>query len=400
MKVYLIGVGMGNPETLTLAARRAIDESSLLVGAPRLLEGYENKNCVRAILAGDIVDAISKERTGPAAVLLSGDIGFYSGAKNLYPLLEGYEVEALPGISSLVYFCARCRTPWEDVHLVSAHGRAHNAPGEIQSHERTFVLTGGNYRAGDLCRDLRDWGMEQVRITVGERMSYPDETITRGTAGDLAGREFDSLAVVLAENDRPVRRTCTAPGLPDGVFQRGKVPMTKEEVRSLCIAKLRLEEHHTLWDVGAGTGSVSIEGCYAVPKGRVFAVERKAEAVALLEENKARFGLTNLRIVEGVAPEALEGLPAPDRVFLGGTAGNMEAILRLALEKNPRARVVVTAVTLETIGEAVRCFDALGFADADIVQIAATRTRRAGRYHLMDAQNPVWILSGEAVCHA
>ena len=400
MKVYLIGVGMGNPETLTLAARRAIDESSLLVGAPRLLEGYENKNCVRAILAGDIVDAISKERTGPAAVLLSGDIGFYSGAKNLYPLLEGYEVEALPGISSLVYFCARCRTPWEDVHLVSAHGRAHNAPGEIQSHERTFILTGGNYRAGDLCRDLRDWGMEQVRITVGERLSYPDETITRGTAGDLAGREFDSLAVVLAENDRPVRRICTAPGLPDGVFQRGKVPMTKEEVRSLCIAKLRLEEHHTLWDVGAGTGSVSIEGCYAVPKGRVFAVERKAEAVALLEENKAKFDLTNLRIVEGVAPEALEGLPAPDRVFLGGTAGNMEAILRLALEKNPRARVVVTAVTLETIGEAVRCFDALGFADADIVQIAATRTRRAGRYHLMDAQNPVWILSGEAVCHA
>ena len=399
MKVYLIGVGMGNPETLTLAARRAIDESSLLVGAPRLLKGYENKNCVRAILAGDIADAISKERTGPAAVLLSGDIGFYSGAKNLYPLLEGYEVEALPGISSLVYFCARCRTPWEDVHLVSAHGRAHNAPGEIQSHERTFVLTGGNYRAGDLCRDLRDWGMEQVRITVGERLSYPDETITRGTAGDLAGREFDSLAVVLAENDRPVRRTCTAPGLPDGVFQRGKAPMTKEEVRSLCIAKLRLEEHHTLWDVGAGTGSVSIEGCYAVPKGRVFAVERKAEAVALLEENKAKFGLTNLHIVEGLAPEALEGLPAPDRVFLGGTAGNMEAILRLALEKNPRARVVVTAVTLETIGEAVRCFDALGFADADIVQIAATRTRKAGRYHLMDAQNPVWILSGEAARH-
>ena len=400
MKVYLIGVGMGNPETLTLAARRAIDESSLLVGAPRLLEGYEKKRCVRAILAKDIADAIAAEGTGPAAVLLSGDIGFYSGAKNLYPLLEGYEVEALPGISSLVYFCARCRTPWEDVHLVSAHGRAHNAPGEIQSHERTFVLTGGNYRAGDLCRDLRDWGMEQVRITVGERLSYPDETITRGTAGDLAGREFDSLAVVLAENEHPIRRTCTAPGLPDGVFQRGKVPMTKEEVRSLCIAKLRLEEHHTLWDVGAGTGSVSIEGCYAVPKGRVFAVERKAEAVALLEENKAKFDLTNLRIVEGVAPEALEGLPAPDRVFLGGTAGNMEAILRLALEKNPRARVVVTAVTLETIGEAVRCFDALGFADADIVQIAATRTRKAGRYHLMDAQNPVWILSGEAACHA
>ena len=154
MKVYLIGVGMGNPETLTVAAKRAIDESALLIGAPRLLEGYGSKRCVRAILAKDIAAAIAGETAGPVAVLLSGDIGFYSGAKNLYPLLEGYEVETLPGISSLVYFCARCHTPWEDVHLVSAHGRAHNAPGEIQSHERTFVLTGGNYRAGDLCREL------------------------------------------------------------------------------------------------------------------------------------------------------------------------------------------------------------------------------------------------------
>ena len=179
MNVYLIGVGMGNPETLTLAARRAIDASTLLIGAPRLLEGYAGKKLVRAILAKDIAEAIAGESAGPVSVLLSGDIGFYSGAKNLYPLLEGYEVEALPCISSLVYFCARCRTPWEDVHLVSAHGRAHNAPGEIQSHSRTFVLTGGNYRAGDLCRELTDWGMDTVRITVGERLSYSDEAITR-----------------------------------------------------------------------------------------------------------------------------------------------------------------------------------------------------------------------------
>ena len=396
MKVYLIGVGMGNPGTLTLAARAAIDESPLLIGAPRLLEGYASKRCVRAILAADIAAAIAAEKDGPAAVLLSGDIGFYSGAKSLYPLLDGYEVEALPGISSLVYFCARCRTPWEDVHLVSAHGRSHNAPGEIQSHSRTFVLTGGSYRAGDLCRDLCDWGMERVRITVGERLSYSDEAITTGAAGELAGREFDSLEVVLSENDSTVRRPFSAPFLSDGDFLRDRVPMTKEEIRCLSVAKLRLRPDDTLWDVGAGTGSVSAEGCWAVPMGRVFAVERKAEAVALLEENKARFGLTNLHIVAGLAPEALEGLPAPDRVFLGGTAGNMEAILRLALEKNPRVRFVVNAVTLETLSELLRSFSVLGIDDTDMVQVAATRTRRAGSYHLMDAQNPVWIVSGEA----
>ena len=394
MTVYLIGVGLGNPETMTIAARSAIEASKALIGAPRLLEGHGDKPCVSAILAEDIASAIRNCPEGPVAVLLSGDIGFYSGAKNLYPLLSDCQVETIPGISSLVYFCARLHTTWQDVHLVSAHGRSHNAPGEIQSHRRTFVLTGGNYRAGDLCRDLCDWGMEKISVTVGERLSYSDEAITTGTAGELAGRAFDSLAVVLAENPAPICRPYAAPSLTDADFLRDKVPMTKEEIRCLSIAKLRLQSHHTLWDVGAGTGSVSVEGCLAVPAGRVFAVERKEEAVELLHKNKERFGLTNLHIVPGLAPEALRDLPAPDRVFLGGTAGNLEEILRLALEKNPAVRFVITAVTLETIAETLRCMSALGLQEPEVVQIAATRTRLAGRYHLMDAQNPVWIVSG------
>ena len=396
MKVYLIGVGLGNPATMTLEARAAIEESTLLIGAPRLLEGYEGRTCLPRIAAADIAAAIHEAPTGPVAVLLSGDVGFYSGAKNLYPLLEGHQVVTIPGISSLVYFCARLRTPWQDAFLVSAHGRAHNAPGAVQSHGKTFLLTGGTYRAGDLCRQLTEWGLGHVTVHVGERLSYPDETVTTGTAAQLAGKEFDSLAVVLAENPAPVRRPLSAPGLPDEAFLRDKVPMTKEEVRCLSIAKLRLEPCHTLWDVGAGTGSVSCEGALAVPEGRVFAIEQKAEAVALLEKNKAALGLTNLHIVPGTAPEALRDLPAPDRVFLGGSSGNMEAILRCALEKNPAVRVVVNAVTLETTAEILRCFAALDLTDTDMVQVAATRTRKAGRYHLMDAQNPVWIVSGEA----
>lgn len=396
MKVYLVGVGLGNPATMTLAAREAIAASPLLIGAPRLLDGYVGKTLLPLIAAADIAAAIESAQQGPAAVLLSGDVGFYSGAKNLYPLLKDHQVVTIPGISSLVYFCARLHTPWQDAFLVSAHGRSHNAPGAVQSHEKTFLLTGGTYRAGDLCQQLTEWGLGHVTVHVGERLSYADEAITTGTAQELAGKEFDSLAVVLAENPAPIRRPLSAPGLPDEAFLRDKVPMTKEEVRCLSISKLRLEPHHTLWDVGAGTGSVSAEGAFAVPEGRVFAIEQKKEAVALLEKNKAALGLTNLHIVPGSAPEALRDLPAPDRVFLGGSSGNMEAILRCALEKNPAVRVVVNAVTLETTAEILRCFAALDLTDTDMVQVAATRTRKAGRYHLMDAQNPVWIVSGEA----
>lgn len=394
MKVFLIGVGLGNPQTMTVEARQAVAESPVLIGAPRLLEPWPEKRTIPLIAAREIAEAIRDLDTDRAAVLLSGDVGFYSGAKNLYPLLEAHEVVTLPGISSVQYLCAKCRVPWQDAHLISAHGRAHNAPGEIQSHEKCFVLTGGNYRAEDLCRELTQRGLGAVEVTVGERLSYPEERIVRGTARALAEERFDSLAAVLVRNPRPVARPYAAPSLEDGAFQRGKVPMTKEEVRALAVAKLRVRPAHTVWDVGAGTGSVSVECAYAAREGQVWAIERKPEAVALLEENKAKFGLPNLRIVVGTAPEALAGLPAPDRVFLGGTAGNMEAILRTALERNPAARIVATAVTLETVSEAAACFAALGL-DADLVQVAVTRTRVVGAYHMMEAQNPVWIVSGE-----
>ena len=397
MKIYLIGVGMGNPDTLTLAARRAIDESPVLIGAPRLLEPWrEGHACVPLIAADDIARRIEEERED-VAVLLSGDTGFYSGAKKLWKLLEGRQVETIPGISSLSYFCARLRTSWQDARIVSAHGRSHNAAGEIQKNAKTFALTGGATKAEDICRELVRRGLGEVRVSVGERLSYPDERIVTGTAAELAEETFADLAVLLAENPRPVERPWNSPGLPDGAFQRGAVPMTKEEVRAISVCKLRLQPHHIVWDVGAGTGSVSLECALACPAGQVYAIEKNPEAVALLEENKVRLGAANLVVVPGTAPEALSHLPAPDRVFLGGTSGGMDEILDLVFEKNPVARVVCTAVTLETVGEAARRFAAL--AEADMVQLAATRTRRAGRYHLMDAQNPVWIFSGEGKGH-
>ncbi|WP_130869534.1 precorrin-6y C5,15-methyltransferase (decarboxylating) subunit CbiE [Intestinimonas massiliensis (ex Afouda et al. 2020)] len=395
MKVYLIGVGMGSPEVMTVGALEAIKACPVLVGAPRLLEPWtESHDCVPLIAGADIAEYIGKQRgEGPIGVLLSGDTGFYSGAKKLWALLGDHEVITLPGISSLSYFCAKLHTDWQDVKIVSAHGRSHNAVGEIQRSERTFALTGGSTKAQDICRELTDRGLGNVTVSVGERLSYSDERIVTGTAAELAEEEFADLAVLLAENPDPVVRPWNGSGLPDGAFLRGDVPMTKEEVRTLALSKLRLEADHVVWDVGAGTGSVSVECALSCPAGRVFAVEKKEEALALLEENKARFHASNLTVVGGAAPAALEDLPAPDRVFLGGTSGELEEILNVIFRKNPAARVVCTAVTLETVAEAARLFANLE--GADMVQVSATRTRSAGRYHLMDAQNPVWLFSGE-----
>lgn len=394
MKVYLIGVGMGNPDTMTAEALEAVRACPVLVGAPRLLERWaQDHDCVPLIAGADIAEYIGKQQEGPIGVLLSGDTGFYSGAKRLWALLEDHEVVTLPGISSLSYFCAKLHTDWQDVKIVSAHGRSHNVVGEIQRNGRTFALTGGSTKVQDICRELTGRGLGDVTVSVGERLSYPDERVVSGTAAELAEETFADLSVLLAVNPRPVTRPWNGSGLPDDAFLRGNVPMTKEEVRALALSKLRLAERHVVWDVGAGTGSVSVECALSCPAGRVFAVEKKEEALALLEENRERFQAANLSIVAGTAPEALKDLPAPDRVFIGGTSGELGEILDVIFDKNPAARVVCTAVTLETVAEAARLFAHLE--GADMVQVSATRTRSAGRYHLMDAQNPVWIFSGE-----
>ncbi|WP_297208792.1 precorrin-6y C5,15-methyltransferase (decarboxylating) subunit CbiE [uncultured Flavonifractor sp.] len=395
MKVYLIGVGMGTPGTITLDGLEAIRTCPVLVGAPRLLEPWaESHQCVPLIAGSDIAEYIGKRREeGPVGVLLSGDTGFYSGARRLWSLLEEHQVITIPGVSSLSCFCARLCLDWQDVKIVSAHGRSHNAVGEIQRNARTFALTGGSTKAQDICRELTRRGLGAVQVWVGERLGYDGERIAAGTAAELAEESFADLSVLLAENPNPVTRPFQSPGLPDGSFLRGDVPMTKEEVRTLALSKLRLAEDHVVWDVGAGTGSVSVECALACPAGQVFAVERKAEALALLEENKARFRACNLAVVRGEAPAALEELPAPHRVFIGGTSGKLSEILRVIFEKNPAARVVCTAVTLETVAEAARLF--AGLEGAEMVQVSVTRTRPAGRYHLMDAQNPVWMFSGE-----
>lgn len=396
MKVYLIGVGMGNPATLTAEAARAIGACTLLIGAARMLEPYRaEKNCVALVRSSEIAARIKEEQEGPVGVLLSGDPGFYSGATALRELLEGMEVVTLPGLSSLSYFCARLNTTWQDVYPMSAHGRSHNAVGEIQRRSKTFLLTGGQTRAQDICAQLTERGLGAVEIAVGERLSYPDERIVTGTAEELAGETFDDLAVVLAVNPRPVQRAWAAPSLPDGAFLRGEAPMTKEEVRALAICRLRIAEDHVVWDVGAGTGSVSVECALAAPAGRVYAVERKEEALALLRANRERFDVPNLEIVPGTAPGALAELPAPDRVFLGGTAGNLEEILAVIFEKNPACRVVLTAVTLETLAQASAAFAALRLEGVEMTQLAVTNTRTVGSYHMFSAQNPVWMLSGE-----
>lgn len=391
-QVALAGIGPGSSGGMTVEVRQAIREADCLIGARRMLEAVrrDGQAVCEAVAPGDIVQCIRERRDCRRfAVVLSGDTGFFSGAKRLLPLLPDCETRVLPGLSSMQTLCARMGTSYEDVVPVSLHGRDGDIVPDVWQNRRVFALVGGPEGMTDLCRTLTEAGLGQVRVTAGERLGYPEERLTAGTAAELAERSFDPLSAALIENDHARPFT---PGLPDEEFQRGEaVPMTKREVRCCALSRLELTADAVCWDVGAGTGSVSIEMALLARRGKVFAIEKNESALALLAENRRKFHVSNLEVVSGRAPEACRELPAPTHVFIGGSAGNLREIVSLVLEKNPAARLVMTAVTLESAAEMTGVMKAFGFTEAETVCLNAARSRAAGPYHLMTAQNPVYI---------
>ena len=169
--------------------------------------------------------------------------------------------------------------------------------------------------------------------------------------------------------------------------------MTKSEVRAVALSKLRLTERAVCYDIGAGTGSVSIEMALQAKHGHVYAVERRDDAVELLKKNQAAFHVKNLTVVSGTAPEACRDLPAPTHVFIGGSAGNLRDILSMLLAQNPHVRIVATAVSLESIAELTACMKDFDFTEAEAVSVQIARGKKAGSYHLMAGQNPVYVFT-------
>lgn len=399
MQVTLASLGGGRPETMTAECLDALKQAGCILGAKRLLEDLPEgctENRIAAIWPEALLDAILAQHEN-CVVVFSGDAGFHSGARGLLPLLAERDIPArvLPGTSIVQLLSARLGLPWQDWELVSAHGTDCNVIGAVSRGKPVFFLTGGELGPGELCQRLTEAGLGDLSVTVGENLSNPEEKITFGTAAELAGQIFPSLSVLLTEAAPRFPRRC--PGLPDEAFLRGAVPMTKQEVRAAALAKLAVAPTDVLWDVGAGTGSVSVELALAAPEGQVFAVECQEDACALIRANREKFSAWNLRLVEGYAPEALAGLPAPDAVFIGGTKGNMEEVVDAVLEKNEKARVCISAIAVESLSAAVTALTKHGL-EINVTQIAVSRTKPAGKLHLLTAQNPIFLITGN--CHA
>ncbi len=394
-EITLVGMGGGTAATLTAEALAALHGAVRVVGAARLLDALGpdiTSARIPATKAADVLAAVL-DAEGPCAVVYSGDSGFYSGAAGLLALLagEGRSARVLPGLSSVQLLAARLGRPWQDWRLVSAHGTACDPVQAVCGGQPAFFLTGGAQSGpAALCARLTEAGLGGLPVTVGERLSYPDEQVSAGTAAAFAARSFAPLSVLLAESaPRAAPRT---PGWPDESFDRAeRIPMTKQAVRAQILARLAVRPGETVWDIGAGTGSVSLELAFANAGGPVWAVECLPDACALIERNRRRLGGWNLHVVQGTAPAALAGLPAPDAVFIGGTRGALEPVLDAVFAANPAARVCVSAIALESLAAAVAALTARG-APVQVSQIAAAHTGAGGRLHLLKAENPVFLI--------
>ena len=397
--VTLIGMGSGKWEALSAQAQQAVRSAGLVFGAKRLLAGLPPECTARQFALyqpAEILETLTQAPGQDAAVLYSGDTGFYSGASGLLTPLRvlGIPARVYPGVSSIQLLSAALGRPWQDWKLVSAHGCACDPVAECLAAggKPVFFLTGGAETPASLCGRLAAAGLGDAHVLVGEELGRAKEKILFGTAQEFAQKQFASLSVLLVEHlPQPPRRV---PGFPDEAFHRGEVPMTKQEVRAAALAKLAVQPGDTLWDVGAGTGSVSVELALAAPRGHVYAVECDPEACGLIRQNRETFHACNLTLVEGRAPAALADLPAPDAVFIGGTKGGMEAVVDTVLARNPNARICISAIALETLSAAVAALTAHGLA-AEVTQISVSRTRPAGRLHLLMANNPIFLITGE-----
>jgi precorrin-6Y C5,15-methyltransferase (decarboxylating) len=399
--VYVVGVGPGHPDYLTSTAREVIAGCQVLIGGARNLALFPDWSGQK-IEIGNNLDFICRYLAEhrlykSIAVLVSGDPGLFSMLQTVQTRVPDCQVAVIPGISSLQYMAAKLELAWHDWRIISLHGKeAGNILPELIRHRRICVFTGGKHTPETICKILLQQGFSRARVWVGENLSYPQERLAQGSLADISGQHFEGLSLMLMEvMELPTSRwPFQTPGIPDAMFIRGEVPMTKAEVRTVSLAKLRLQAGHCVYDIGAGTGAVAVECALQCREGLVYAVEKAADAISLIARNAALFGVINLQIVAGEAPEALDGLlSAPDRVFIGGSGGKLIPILeRLSQFRRP-LRVVINAVTIESCHEALTGLTDYAFDQIEVVNLSVVRGRDAGGKHLLQALNPVFIIS-------
>jgi precorrin-6Y C5,15-methyltransferase (decarboxylating) len=397
-KIYVIGAGVEGQEGFPRRVLELIGKADLLLGGERQLELFPDFPGEKVTIGsnlGEVVERLKKNERR-AVVLASGDPLFFGIGRYLLRNLPEAELEFVPNVSSVQYAFAKIKEPWDDAVFVSAHGRGlKGAVDRIVANDKAAVLTDEENTPKAIAAELIERGRDGYAAWLCENLGTAEERIITTDVKGLLEIEAAPLNVLILIKEYEAGGDEYVPtlGIPDEEFASVKKLITKEEIRVVTLAKLKLRHDMTLWDLGAGSGSVSIEADHLLPNGRIFAVERNPQCIEFIKENLNKFNARHVTLVEGEAPECLETLPDPDRVFIGGSGGNLWEILEAVDLRLPaEGRVVINAVTLDTLTAATEYFDNAGY-QVEVTTVNIARTRPLTDYKMFEAYNPVYIIA-------
>ena len=395
-KIYLVGAGIKGREEFGAKALEVIAKGEVLIGAQRHLDIFPDYPGAKMVLGElSVMLEFIRKTEQRVTVLASGDPNFFGLSRFLLRNLPKERIEIFANVTSMQYAFARIKEPWDDAVFVSVHGRGiKNAIDKIIASEKVAVLTDEVNSPEVLAGELIRRGAEGYTAWVCEDLGMPTEKFTRTDVKGLVGFKCSPLNIlILIKTWEPTLETWPVMGIADDLYATAKKLITKQEVRAVTLAKLQLQNDLVLWDIGAGSGSVSIEAGNLMPNGKVFALEKNSQYLGFIRGNIRKFSAGNVMLIEACAPEGIDDLPDPDRVFIGGSGGMLEDIIE-AVDKRlkPEGMIVLNAVTLDTLTKAVEFLEDHGYS-VEVCCVNVANTRALTEYKMFESHNPVYIIA-------
>ena len=400
-RVNIIGMGMG-PEDLTARHRRIIAKADILVGGRRLLEHFKDLPAQKKPIRKDIdsVIAFIKENCGhqKIVVLASGDPLFYGIGRRLTGALGADQIRIFPNINSVAAAFARIRESWDDARVISLHGRQNESAlfRTLESENKIAVFTDPVKNPAWLAKRLIEKEFLNFKMCVLEALGSDAERIRWYPLEKAAGMEFVNPNMVVLKRSplQPAARRPVCLGAPETRYDHQGGLITKSEIRAITLSKLRLATDHIFWDLGAGSGAISIEASLFIKKGNIVAVEKNPVRVSHIQHNRKQFKVRNLEIVQSVLPGGLSALPRPDRIFIGGGGKDIKAIVTAAAKYlKSGGRMVINTVLIPSLLDVLKTMQRLKF-ETEVIQVQINRSRKMPWAQRFESQNPVWIISG------
>lgn len=403
--IYIIGIGQGK-EDLTFRQLDIIENADILVGGKRLLHLFSDHKAETIVIDRQIDHVISRIKdemvSRQVVVLASGDPLFYGIGATLLSHIDKKHIQILSNISCVAAAFAAIKEPWHDARIISLHGKNTGkfSFADLSGENKAAFLTSPKKDPGFIARNLIRENISGFGFCVLENIGYTrDQKITwYHSYADVMADTFSHPNMVVLVRNKDLSANVsheTYPGMEDDLFQHAKGLITKSEIRSISLSRLKLvKKDHVLWDIGSGSGSVSVEAALAIPEGSVLAIEKNRQRTQDIIHNIKKFRCPNIQVVSRNFPDEAHTLPVPDRIFVGGGGKNLDTVLEAACDFIVETGIIViNTVLIQNMERAFTFLENRQFAPR-MVQVQVSRSQAMPFGTRLEALNPVWIISG------